>query len=79
MARHIGCYKHAFAGLLVKRLVGQHKYFTAALKFLFLWGSRAPRKSQDYSLPGRSQFVKVDFLYTGHGSLFYSAEPIGDL
>ena len=54
-------------------MVGQHKYFTAALKFLFLWGSRAPRKSQDYGLPGRSQFFKVDC------SLFYSAEPVGDL
>lgn len=50
------CYTHAFAGILVKRLVskegyervimvGQHKYFTAALEFLFLWGSRAPEKS----------------------------------
>lgn len=52
----LGCNTHAFAGLLVKRLVskegyervimvGQHKYFTAALEFLFLWGSRAPEKS----------------------------------
>lgn len=50
------CYTHAFAGIVVKRLVskegyervimvGQHKYFTAALEFLFLWGSRAPEKS----------------------------------